>query len=79
MGSPWSRFRGSLPLEHAWCVDLERRVHEVTWREPGLAYFGVALAPDYVARRMASTRYPENGLLRTEGELLDGLSEDWRT
>lgn len=31
-----------IPVLHAWCVDSEDRVVEVTWEEPGAAYVGVA-------------------------------------
>jgi hypothetical protein len=65
---------------HAWCIDADGCVFEVTWREPGLAYFGVAFAPEYVGRRMASPRHPEHGLLRGNGcgALFDGEEKDWR-
>ena len=29
-----------IPLPHAWCIDREDRVVELTWRTPGVAYFG---------------------------------------
>jgi hypothetical protein len=68
------------PFEHAWCVDAEARIYELTWDRPGLAYFGVAFATGYVARRVASARHPEHGLLRGNGcdALLDGDEKDWR-
>lgn len=30
-----------IPVHHGWCVDSEKRLYEVTWPEPGLAYIGV--------------------------------------
>lgn len=67
-------------FDHAWCVDAQGRVHEVTWRECGLAYFGVPFTGRYVARRLATARHPEHGLLRGDGcgPLLDGEEHDWR-
>lgn len=30
-----------IPVHHAWCVDADGNAIEVTWPEPGSAYFGV--------------------------------------
>lgn len=30
-----------IPVHHAWCVDENDNVVEVTWKEPGVAYFGL--------------------------------------
>jgi hypothetical protein len=34
-----------IPVHHAWCVDENDQVQEVTWREPGNLYFGVVFTP----------------------------------
>ena len=67
-------------FDHAWCLDSAGRVCEPTWHHPGLAYFGVAFASEYVARRMSNADEPEHGLLRGPGcgALLDGDEEGWR-
>jgi len=66
--------------DHAWCADADGSICELTWREPGFAYLGVAFAAEYVARRFARMRHPEHGLLRGDGcgPLLDGEERDWR-
>jgi hypothetical protein len=70
---------GLVGFEHAWCVDASGHIHEVTWDRPGLAYFGVPLAFEYVAQRMATASHPEHGLLRTDdGSLLSGVEQHWR-
>ncbi len=51
-------------FEHAWCVDTDGRIHEVTWETPGLAYFGVPFDAEHVGH-LLSARYPEHGLVRT--------------
>lgn len=39
-----------LPLAHAWCVDMEGHIHEVTWPEKGLDYFGVPFDFKYLTK-----------------------------
>lgn len=39
-----------LACHHAWCVDAEDRVIELTWKEPGSSYFGVEFPPKKVMR-----------------------------
>ncbi len=51
-------------FHHAWCVDAEECIHELTWRTPGLAYFGVTFGDEHVSH-LLSARYPEHGLIRT--------------
>jgi len=41
-------------LHHAWCVDRDDRVIDVTWRRVGIGYFGVVFSLDVVARSIAS-------------------------
>ncbi len=33
----------SISVKHAWCVDKNNMVYEVTWDKPGYEYFGVCL------------------------------------
>lgn len=46
-----------IPLPHAWCVDADDKVVELTWDEPGLAYFGAVfdLTDLRVVRREGGT------------------------
>lgn len=39
-----------IPVHHAWCLDHDGRVIEVTWKELGSAYFGVRFQPKLVTR-----------------------------
>lgn len=39
-----------IPTHHAWCLDHDGRVIEVTWKTLGTDYFGVQLKPDWVTR-----------------------------
>jgi hypothetical protein len=39
-----------LPVHHAWNVDAQGRVMEVTWEEPGVAYFGIEFNPMLVTK-----------------------------
>jgi hypothetical protein len=41
---------GIIPVHHAWCLDAVGRVCEVTWKELGTDYFGVAFKPNLVTR-----------------------------
>ena len=45
---------GVIPVMHAWCVDLEGRVVEPTWKD-GTEYFGVAIKHGYLIRMMQRT------------------------
>lgn len=39
-----------IPLHHAWCIDSKRNVFEFTWKQPGLAYFGIPFTAVYLRR-----------------------------
>jgi hypothetical protein len=66
-------------FEHAWCIDSNGEIHELTWDRPALAYFGVGFGTAYVARRFAAASHPEHGILRTDdGSLFSGLEHGWR-
>ena len=43
----------AVPLPHAWCVDDDDRVIDVTWPKPGLAYFGLVFPLARVAKSWA--------------------------
>ena len=34
-----------IPVHHAWCIDKDNKVIEVTWKTPGSAYFGIEFNP----------------------------------
>jgi len=55
---------GLFGFHHAWCVDTAGAIHEVTWGDPGLSYFGVTFGAEHVGH-LLSARYPEHGLIRT--------------
>lgn len=39
-----------IPTHHAWCLDHDGRVIEITWKTLGTDYFGVQFKPDWVMR-----------------------------
>lgn len=43
----WTYYEGYaisiIPMLHAWCLDEQGRLRELTWREVGDAYFGVPI------------------------------------
>lgn len=42
---------GIIPVHHAWCLDLERKVIETTWTDDHRdAYYGIPMDFDYVKR-----------------------------
>jgi hypothetical protein len=47
---------GGGPIEHAWCVDSQRRVVEVTWKAPGDVYLGVVFRRKYLAELALQSR-----------------------
>jgi hypothetical protein len=57
---------GLIPVEHAWCVDLDGKVVDPTWDDEGrgVAYFGIAVDPKIV-----------DEITRAKGET--GLFADW--
>jgi hypothetical protein len=74
---------GPMAFEHAWCIDTEDRIYEVTWEELGFAYFGVPFSQSYIDRRCTNERERRhgNGSLLTSngrGPLLRGDEADWR-
>lgn len=76
---------GQLLVEHAWCVDAEDQVHDPTWEQPGLAYFGVPFAIEYVRHRLYQQYETRNGLVGSlisagddEFALLNGTAEGWK-
>lgn len=39
---------GIIPSQHAWCIDQNNKVIEVTWEEAGHGYFGVPFNMEYI-------------------------------
>lgn len=39
-----------IPVHHAWCLDHDGRVLELTWKELGKDYFGVQFRPQLVLK-----------------------------
>jgi len=46
-----------IPCHHAWCVDDDGNVVEVTWRNSGSSYLGIAFPQDIVELSMLVTGY----------------------
>jgi hypothetical protein len=44
-----------IPVAHAWCVDRQNNVIDVTLREPGKAYLGIHFDRDFLTSRMLET------------------------
>jgi hypothetical protein len=75
------------PIDHAWCVDSQRRVVEVTWKAPGHVYFGVVFRQKYLDQPALQShiwggyvaelakRVRDNGISAYEGIFLDGVPQ----
>ena len=55
-------------VHHAWLVDPEGHAIDVTWSEPGAAYFGIAFAWDQTFCRTMTASY-------TDGRMFGGVLE----
>jgi len=43
------------PLQHAWVLDKHNQVIETTWKDPGTAYYGIALGWDFIHQVLLET------------------------
>jgi len=59
---------GVLPVYHAWACDYLGRVIEVTWKTPGVEYFGIPIRSYYLLTRLR--------VQKTYG-LIDQWEERW--
>ena len=48
-----------MPIHHAWCVDADDQVVEVTWSELGSLYYGTEAPIKEVSARIAENGYAE--------------------
>jgi 2'-5' RNA ligase len=49
--------KGLFPLKHAWVVDGNGTVYDVTWSEPGTEYYGIAFDVDWLSNYVARSGY----------------------
>jgi hypothetical protein len=81
-GRTWSYVEGfalsalGVVVHHGWCGDEQGRAIDATWKEPGLAYFGVAFSAQEVARWLREKK--TWGSMLTPDEF-EGLRLDRRT
>jgi len=64
-----------IPVEHAWCVDNEGKVYEITWDEPGSEYFGVQFNFEYIMEIALMKKC--YGILDTV-DLINGKHTHWK-
>ena len=55
---------GFIPVMHAWCVTLDGRLVELTWRDIGTEYFGIPFKSEFLRRKLLESKYY-------------GLIDDW--
>jgi len=44
-----------IPFEHAWCIDKDENVIDVTWSD-GVEYYGIAFSTQFVLKRAEKTK-----------------------
>lgn len=69
---------GVIPLEHAWCVDKEDKVYEVTWEEPGTSYFGIPFKTSYLMSHLRKAKVYGIFGMRSTIELIQTPPEKWK-
>ena len=79
---------GRIALLHGWCADDQGRVIDRTWKDRGIAYFGVPMQPDYVRRKFQEFEAQPPGTVTCSlfndptdtWAILDGriAASDWR-
>ena len=45
-----------LPIWHAWCINLEGEVLELTWEKPGISYIGIPFQDDWLVETFLNYR-----------------------
>lgn len=46
-----------IPVNHAWCLDPQGRVLELTWEEPGSEYYGIPFKTEFLRRQLLTQKY----------------------
>jgi len=65
-----------LPIWHAWCLNLEGEVLELTWEAPGLAYIGIPAQQEWLIDQICEYReYGIGGEVCADG--FPGLDKEW--
>lgn len=66
----------SIPFAHAWLMTLEGFAIDVTWDEPGVAYFGIPFNTDWIKSILAArkARGREDNLSMLEGNYIEEFS-----
>ena len=48
---------GVIPVLHAWCVDKDGKILELTWKKPGTEYFGIPFQTSFLKRQLCRSGY----------------------
>lgn len=64
-------------IEHGWCIRKDGIVIDVTWRRPGLVYFGIAFGRQFAQARFAQMKEHHEPLI-SESLINGTLPRGWR-
>lgn len=64
-----------LAVSHAWLIDKDKEVQEVTWDEPGVDYYGLAFDTKFIKQLFFNRKDPDKLIIGSVLE--DNYLEKW--